>query len=249
MAMTTLRNHIIQDISGKDRNVSYQSDPRQRREGMRKSGIIISIMVLIVSCNKSPSSPSSPIDTSGPIQFKTDSLVTGSYLGLSIGDSSKAIYARLQQMFKGDSIAYVAVVDNTLSDPSVLPYVVPLYRAVLCSDTTRFYCGMKFAFSGDSLESICHLEWIAKHEPNKNLALSVNNNGNLPFSWPSGIDSANAIHVGDNRINVALKLIALSANRNFNADLKRFTFDTKELSTPADSFIDRKSTRLNSSHH
>jgi hypothetical protein len=160
--------------------------------------------------------PLSPVSQHDAIP---DSLLSGSYLGLAIGESSTAIYNNLQQLYNCDSIGFVMIVGNIFTNAGCLAYLVPLYTEVLCDDTIRSDSGLQFTFAGDTLKSIYH------------------NNGMTMGSWPNGVGADSIIRIGDPRSMVANKLLKLSGNARTGKELKVFRLFQKDLSTPADTFM------------
>jgi hypothetical protein len=172
----------------------------------------LSTALLFFACNKTPNSLQNDHDLA-------DSLLSGSYIGLTIGDSSRISYDRLQQLYISDSIDNLTIVDNMFSNPMVLPYLLPLYLNIYTDDTIGSDYGLELAFKSDTLQFL------------------IQSHGIILSSWPSSTRPESTITIGNHRAEIANKLVELSGSQAYKKSLRAFRLFEKDLSSLADTFL------------
>lgn len=148
-----------------------------------------------------------------------DSMLTGTYLGITIGDSTTKAYSRLQSLYLHDTIGPVSVVGNIIHDSRYLSYVTLHYTHLDCDSNTGTSDGVQFSFKDNTLASI------------------YLNSGTQLLSWPENVSASLTINIGDSRSLVASKVDSLTKIPGIKNYLQRFSFFDKDMSTPADTFM------------
>lgn len=156
-------------------------------------------------------------DIRGYYTVSVDTLWTGSYLGIRVGNSSADCYRQIQKLFNEKILSSLLIAGNVFDDVRHIKPLIPLYMDVSFDDITGTSEGVQLGFKGDTVSII------------------VLNSGEQRFSWPDD-KNPNSIKIGDSRSVVGEKLVLLDSNSAYPAaHARRFRLWEKDLSKAADS--------------
>ena len=186
-----------------------------------KTNFITSIILLFIvsSCIKEDIDVP-PIVCDCPPQSQligTDSIMTGTYLGVPINGESEKVYSSLQKLGDTLDLKYINIVGNIFTDLSMLQDRIPLYQSIFLDEQKGTDTGVQISFTDKQVSNIF-----------------LNSGKNLA-QWPSGSNPETAIRKGDD-VNILysklLKIKQISAYRNKFERISMFTKDMESKYDP-----------------
>ena len=140
-----------------------------------------------------------------------DSLTSGTYLSMTVGDGTENIYAAIQALTKTQKVTYVNVVGNVFNNLSQLENRIPLYQSVCLDEMVGTESGAQIAFEQNKVKSI------------------YLNSGKELSQWPSNLKTA--ISIGDDISQLFGKLDQIRKNPTYTNKFERISLYTKNLDT------------------
>ena len=174
-------------------------------------------MTLIYGCR-----PVAPIEsqTTGPepepYRILRDSIGSGAYLGIAIGEDAATVYPKIQALQSTKGVGYLNVVNNVFADLTPLKERLPLYQYILLDQKPGSDSGVQITVEGQAVKSI------------------YLNSGRQLIQWPEGIIVSSSVRVGDAVTSLYDKLINISHTSSYAIKFEYISLLTKNLSTSYD---------------
>ena len=143
--------------------------------------------------------------------INTDSIQTGQYWGLSIGDSHTVIYAKVQALKGEKAIDYVGVIGNVFTQLTDIEHTLALYQSVFLDETKGTTTGIQISFADNKVKAI----WT--------------NNGIKLNRWPEFNAENASIAINDLVTDVYQKLVKIKANADYSKKFERISLFEKDI--------------------
>lgn len=182
-----------------------------------KSWILLAVPASLLSCLDSNDPDIGPIvEPPQMILLKQDSLTSGKYYGITIGQTASAIYPGMQAMQDSLGVSYLNLVSNLVTDFSTLKERLPLYSYMTFDEKKGTDSGVQLWFENKKLKSI------------------YLNSGKRLGQWPENISAAVAVREGESSENTAEKLKILQNDKRYKLRFERSMLGVKTLHEPYD---------------
>jgi hypothetical protein len=181
---------------------------------MKHLTTLILVILSISACKKENSALTSDLQ-----QVKiltTDSIQTGQYWGLTIGDSHATIYAKVQAMKGEKSIAYIGVVGNVFTQLTDIEHTLPLYRSIFLDETKGTGTGIQISFVDNKVKAI------------------YTNDGLKLNKWPQSNSENASVANNDLITDVYKKLVNIKASGEYTKKFERISLFEKDINKPYD---------------
>jgi len=184
-------------------------------------GILFTFLLTTVGCqmNESPDPTEPIVEPRFAILVESDTIRTGSYLGLNVSEKSETIYSNIQSLRVPEKISYVNVVSNNTSDVTQLRNRIPLYQSILLDQKAGTDSGVQITIEEGKV---------------KNIFL---NSGKKLTQWPEKSDAKSSVRVGDEAGELYQKMINIYNKGIYANKFERITLTTKDMSTGFDSVM------------
>lgn len=168
-------------------------------------------MGVFIACSKEQAEPDIYISNTTPISkiISSDTLHSGAYWELSIGDSSTTIYQTLQQIHATKKVNYLSIVANTFSKLADIANRIPLYTSLDLNEKNGSATGVQVVFESNKIKAI-HL-----------------NDGTKLTRWPS--NNGNAIALNDQIDQLYPKLQLIQSNNTYASKFERISLFNKDI--------------------
>ncbi len=136
------------------------------------------ITVFLVSCKKeqiASKNPTQPEDLRPTKIITSDTLTSGQFWGLNVGDSITDIYTTVQLIQTEKRINYLGIVGNVFTGIDELENTIPLYTSIFLDEKNGTESGIQIYFENNKVSTI----WT--------------NGGTELSKWPSNTDKATTI--------------------------------------------------------
>lgn len=177
---------------------------------------ILIITTLFGSCKKEQVSPEIIIDPPPSIIISSDTLSTGQWWGLNIGDTIPNIYKIIQNIQTEKQIRYLGIVGNVFTKLEDIQSIIPLYNSILLNEKNGSASGIQVYFANNKVKSI----WT--------------NNGIELSRWPSHTDNAATIAKDDAIEHIYSRLTNIKRIDAFANNLERISLFDKDISKAYD---------------
>ncbi|GAB3933395.1 hypothetical protein [Mucilaginibacter myungsuensis] len=182
---------------------------------MKYLSIFLLALVGLSSCKKDRDINTEPLL---PKVISKDSIKTGQYWGMAIGDTHAQTYAKLAEMKAAKKIVSIGVVGNVFTTLDSLSTRIPLYRAIYLDETTGTADGVQIGFANDKVVDIYY------------------NNGVRVNAWPS-TGAANAtVMVGDSSKNLYQKFVNIKQISAYSKKFERISLFYKDINKAYDPY-------------
>jgi hypothetical protein len=183
---------------------------------MKKVYIFLLAAGLLAACKKEEADnriiPEPPVQ----IQISSDTLTSGQLLGLTIGQTSAELYAKIQQIQAAEKIGGLSVVNNIYTSIDSLKTRLPLYTGFLMDEAIGTSTGVQLSFEKNKVKTI------------------FLNNGMMLSRWPAGFAQNTTINVGDPVDVIYQKLVNIKKNPGPAKKLERLSVFLKDSNKPFD---------------
>ncbi|WP_439581172.1 hypothetical protein [Dyadobacter bucti] len=145
-----------------------------------------------------------------------DTITTGNYLGMSIGDEAESIYSVVQFLQQTSGVTAINIVSNISSDITKLRDRIALYDYILLDQNTGTDTGVQITL-----------------EKNKVKAIYLNSGKKLS-QWPEKGKPEASVRMGDEAGALYGKLFNISKDKSHSNKFQRISLLTKNLNSPFD---------------
>lgn len=191
----------------------------KNRMTMKCIGSLLGLL-LIWSCQPEVSiDPTTVGPEPEPYQIVRDSVKTGTYLDIKIGEDAATVYPKIQALRTTKAISHLNVVSNVFTDLSALKERLPLYQYILLDQKSGTDSGIQITIEGETV---------------KNIYL---NSGQQLTQWPAKQKSNSSVRIGDNVSDLYNKLINVRKIARYSNKFEYISLLTKNLSTNYDNFM------------
>lgn len=141
----------------------------------------------------------------------TDSVFTGAYLGISIGEEAEKTYGIIQSLRPEKGTDYINVVSNFVPDVASLRGRIPLYSYLLLDESRGTDSGVQITLEGGKVKVI------------------YLNSGKKLNQWPPGANSRSSVRVDDKAEDLQAKLQIISRTNKYSNKFQRIFLMTKNV--------------------
>jgi hypothetical protein len=143
--------------------------------------------------------------------ISSDTLTTGQWWGLNIGDNSSDIYTIIQNIQTEKQINYLGIVGNTYTKIEDLENSIPLYESIFLDQKEGTSNGIQIYFASNKVNAI----WT--------------NGGTQLSKWPSNTGVPSTIAKNDTIENIYAKLINIKQIEAYNNMFERVSLFYKDI--------------------
>jgi hypothetical protein len=183
---------------------------------MRKVYIFLLVAGLFTACKKAEVDNRIIIEPPFQKQISSDTLTSGQLFGLTIGQTSVELYAKLQQIQVAEKIGGLGIVNNVYTSIDSLKTRLPLYTGIFMDEAKGTSTGVQLSFENNKVKTI------------------YLNNGEMLARWPLGFAQNTTIAIGDPVDAIYQKLVNIKKNPAFAKKLERLSIFFKDSSKPFD---------------
>jgi len=140
-----------------------------------------------------------------------DSVFTGAYLGISIGEDAAKTYDIIQSLRPNKGVDYINVVSNFVPDVTSLRGRIPLYSYLLLDEARGTDTGVQITLESGKVKVI------------------YLNSGKKLNQWPTGANSKSSVRVGDKAEDLQAKLLTISRTAKYSNKFQRIFLMTKNV--------------------
>lgn len=169
------------------------------------------ITIFFISCFKAPKGfdPPTQIVTS-------DTLTTGNYWGIAVGDNHTTVYSKTQSLREEKSINTISVVNNIFTSLAAIKDKLPLYHSLFLDASTASANGVQIFFENDKVKSI------------------YTNAGQLLNNWPWNTAPSQSIYQQDAVNSLYDKLVTIKSMPSYDVYFQRLSLFHKNTKTAYD---------------
>ncbi|MBK0379653.1 hypothetical protein [Mucilaginibacter segetis] len=178
---------------------------------MKKLYIFLLVSAAFFSCKKENTGNGIIIDPPAAKIISQDTLTSGQFLGLTIGQTSTGIYATIQANKTTQQISYLNVVGNVFTQLDSLKDRLPLYTSILLDEQKGTGTGIQIYFENDKVKSI----WT--------------NDGIQLNKWPVGNSTNATIAVNDQISTIYQKLVNIKKIASYANKFERLSIFSKDI--------------------
>jgi hypothetical protein len=184
---------------------------------MKKAALFVSVIFFLASCVKEKIQRNGPVvDPRFSRVISRDTLVTGNFWGLVIGQKSDQTYTILQNIKSQRHIQYLGIVNNVFTKVTDLQTRIGLYRELLLDETSGTPEGIQLSFLDNKVKSI------------------YTNNGKNLSTWPALATNTAVIKTDDPLTTVYNKLVSISNAAAYASKFQRISLISKNIDTDYD---------------
>ncbi|TWR26517.1 hypothetical protein FPZ43_15290 [Mucilaginibacter pallidiroseus] len=187
---------------------------------MRKIYAVILMVVAVTSaCKKENAGNEIIVDPPVIRIISKDTITTGAFWGLAIGQTATNIYATLQAMQPEKKMSEIGIVGNVFDQLERVENRLPLYKSILLDHAVGSSAGIQIYFTNDKVSSI------------------YTNNGAKLNRWPGNTGNEASITTGEAISGVYAKLYNIRKNPGFTALFERVSMFSKDIVKPYDDLM------------
>lgn len=188
---------------------------------MKYVGSLLTLL-LVWSCQpKTSVEPTKAGPDPMPYRIIRDSVKTGTYLDITVGEEAPTTYAKIQALQTTNSVSYLNVVSNIFADLTALKEQLPLYQYILLDQKPGSDSGVQITIESQRVKSI------------------YLNSGRQLTQWPEGQKANSSVRVGDAISDLYDKLINVRNIDRYSNKFEYISLLTKNLSTKYDEVMSR----------
>lgn len=171
------------------------------------------LSLFLGSCKKDHATPVTVLSkTSDPIKLiSADTLTTGQWWGLNIGDNALNVYTTIQNIQTEKQVNYLGIVANTYTKIEDLKNSLPLYNSISLDQKEGTNNGIQIYFASNKVKSI----WT--------------NGGTQLHKWPSNTGVASTIAKDDAIETLYAKLINIKQMEAYKNMFERVSLFDKDI--------------------
>jgi hypothetical protein len=181
--------------------------------------LVLTVLVALSACKKENIGDGTIIDPPATKIISRDTVTSGQFWGLGIGQASTDIYATLQAMRAEKQLTEIGVVGNVFDKLEKIENKVPLYKSVLLDYASGTAAGIQIYFADDKVSSI------------------YTNNGAKLHKWPGNTGAEASITTGEAISGVYAKLLNIRQNPGFTGLFERVSIFSKDILKPYDDLM------------
>ena len=174
-------------------------------------------IALVYGCRSvEPIEPQTTGPDPKPYRILRDSVTSGTYLDIAIGEEAATVYPKIQSLQLTKGVRYLDIVSNVFADLAPLKERLPLYQYILLDQKPGSDSGVQINIEGQVVKSI------------------YLNSGRQLTRWPEGAVASSSVRVGDAVTSLYDKLSNISRISRYANKFERISLLTKNLSTGYD---------------
>lgn len=178
--------------------------------------ILFLAAALFASCKSETDGPIGPGPEPEPYRIERDSIESGSYLGIAIGDEAAAVYPKIQGLQADKGIPAMNIVSNIFSDLGSLRERIPLYEYILLDQNQGTDTGVQITIKAGKVSAL------------------YLNSGKKLGQWPEKEKASSSVRMGDDVAAIYEKLANIRGIKSYSSKFERISLLTKNLSTAYD---------------
>ncbi|MCF0068883.1 hypothetical protein LZD49_00280 [Dyadobacter sp. CY261] len=178
--------------------------------------ILFLATVLFTSCLPEKTDPITTGPDPTPYRIERDSIETGSYLDIAIGDEAAAVYPKIQALQSSKGVTALQVVSNTFSDLGPLREKIPLYEYILLDQNQGTDSGVQITIEDAKVKAI------------------YLNSGKKLDQWPEKEKASSSVRMGDEVTALYGKFSNIRGKKSYASKFERIFLMTKNLQTAYD---------------
>ncbi|MEZ0484419.1 hypothetical protein [Fibrella aquatica] len=151
-----------------------------------------------------------------PYRIVRDSVKTGAYLDITIGENAATAYVKIQTLHTTKDVTYLNIVGNVFADLSLLKERIPLYQYIVLNQKLGSDSGVQITLESQRVKSI------------------YLNSGQQLTQWPEKQKATLSVRVGDAVSGLYDKLIKVRSIDRYANKFENILLLTKNLSTRYD---------------
>lgn len=151
-----------------------------------------------------------------PWRIERDSIETGSYLNIAIGDEAVAVYPKIQALQDSKGVSAMTVVSNIFSDLASLRTSIPLYSYILLDQNTGTDSGVQISIEAGKVKAI------------------YLNSGKKLNQWPEKGNAASSVRMNDDVNALYDKFSKIRQDKSYAPKFERIFLMDKNLKTAYD---------------
>ncbi|GGM86741.1 hypothetical protein GCM10010967_18890 [Dyadobacter beijingensis] len=182
----------------------------------RLISILLLATVTFTACQKEAADPLTTGPEPVPYRIEKDSIETGSFLGIAIGDEAAAVYPKIQALQLSKGVTAMNVVGNIFSDLDQLRDRIPLYEYILLDQNRGTDTGVQITIKGTSVSAI------------------YLNSGKKLNQWPEKEKASASVQTGEHVNALFGKFTSIRKNKTYSSKFERIFLMTKNLATAYD---------------
>lgn len=175
--------------------------------------------VLFSACQSDTVDPTRVGPEPEPWRIERDSIETGSYLDIAIGDEAAAVYPKIQALRSSKGASDVSVVSNIFSDLAPLRTTIPLYNYILLDENKGTDSGVQITNEAGKVKAI------------------FLSSGQKLNQWPEKGNAA--VKTGDDVNALYDKLSKIRESKTYQSRFERIFLMTKNLEAAYDPAMSR----------
>jgi hypothetical protein len=180
---------------------------------MKQLAALLLVLLSLSACKKgAATSPEIIIEPPVERRISSDTLTSGQQWGLTIGQASADLYAKIQEIRLQKQISYLGVVGNVFTNLEGLENKIPLYSSISLDEKRGTSTGIQISFAENKVKSI------------------FTNNGISLNSWPTG----SGILLGDKIEDIYQKLVAIKKTNYYASKFERISIFFKDVNKAYD---------------
>jgi hypothetical protein len=182
---------------------------------MRKLYTFLLAAVLFTACKKADTNDRIIVEPPYQKLISSDTLTSGQLFGLTIGQTSADLYAKLQQVQAAEKIGGLSIVNNVFSSIDSLKTRLPLYTGIFMDEERGTSTGVQLSFENNKVKAI------------------FLNDGTKLTRWPVFFAQNATIAIGD-PVDIYQKLVNIKKNPASAKKLERLSIFFKDNNKPYD---------------
>jgi hypothetical protein len=192
----------------------------QKHPAMTKSFFLCITILSLYSCRKENRELPRPQIITDPVQpaiLEQDTVYSGDFWGIRIGDSPEEIHTAIQQVKTDRQIGGLVIVSNIFTRLAEIETRIPLYNGLFMDEFQGTNTGVQIAFADGTVKSI------------------YLNSGQQLTRWPDNAAIGPQIQTGDEIKTIYNKLVLINKLDAYKNKFERLSLFYKNLSTAYDS--------------
>lgn len=183
---------------------------------------LFALFFIVTGCQMDQS-PDPEIIVDPPIStlIAHDTITTGNYLGMSIGEDADKIYTVIQFLQQTSGVTAINIVSNISSDITKLRDRIPLYDYILLDQNDGTDTGVQITLENKKVKAI------------------YLNSGKKLAQWPEKGKPEASVRMGDESVALYDKLFNISKDKSYSNKFQHISLLTKNLNTAFDSEMSR----------
>jgi hypothetical protein len=151
-----------------------------------------------------------------PWRIERDSIQTGSYLDIAIGDAAEAVYPKIQALQDSKGVSTMTVVSNIFSDLALLRTSIPLYSYILLDQSAGSDSGVQISIEAGKIKAI------------------YLNSGKKLSKWPNKGNAASSVRINDDVNALYGKFSKIQQDKSYTPKFERISLMGKNLNAAYD---------------